>query len=304
LKNALSVFAAFVLLLRSAAASTFVVSQDLSFGTLVPISSSGSVVVGINSAITTNGSVSVAPSGTAYYAGLGVFTGSGLSVVADVLTITILSSSVNLSNGSGGVVVVNNFTATPNSSISLLSPSTNVYVGGTMNFTSASTPGNYTGSVQVQGSGLLSGTVVMTLPIILTLWNPLGISQTAALSFGGLEILGGNSVVQIAPQTGARTIVSGTGGVNLISGNPGNAGVFQITGNPNTSVTITLPSTASLTGPGTAMSVSNFTGYPSSTAATLGASGTLTLDVGAQLNVNAAQAAGTYSGTYTLTASY
>ena len=246
----------------------------------------------------------VAPSGTAYYAGLGVYTGTGLSVVADLLTISVLSSSVTLSNGSGGTVTVNNFTTTGNPTLSLLNPTANIYVGGTANFTSASTPGAYTGSVQVQGSGLLSGTATMTLPIILTLWRPLGISQTTALNFGGLEVLTGNSTVQIAPQTSTRTIVSGTGGVNLISSKPGAAGAFSVTGNPSTSVTITLPSATTLTGPGAAMTVNNFTGYPSSTAATLSSAGTMTLNVGANLVVNAAQTPGTYSGTYTLTISY
>lgn len=293
-----------IFLPAGAFASTFTASQDLSFGTLVPVATSGSVTVGINSAITTNSSVTIAPSGTTYYAGMGVFTGSGLSVVADVLTVTVLSSSVTLSNGGGGTVTVNAFTTTPNLSVTLLNPTANIYIGGTMNFTSASTPGNYTGSVQVRVTGLLSGTTTMTLPIILTLWNPLGISQTSALSFGGLELLTGNSTVQIAPQTGARTVVSGVGGINLISDNPGNAGVFSVTGNPSTGITITLPSSATLTGPGAAMTVNNFTGYPSSTSATLGSSGTLTLNVGAQLVVNPAQAAGTYSGTYTLTVSY
>jgi len=299
-----TIFVAFVFWFSGASASTFTVSQDLSFGTLVPTATSGSVTIGLNSAITTNGVVTIAPSGTTYYAGLGVYTGSGLSVVADLITITVLSSSVTLSNGSGGTVTVNNFTTTSNPSLTLLSPTANIYVGGTMNFTSASTPGNYTGSVQVQGSGLLSGTSTMTLPIILTLWSALGVSQTTALTFGGLEMTGGNSTVRVAPQTSARTIVSGTGGVNLISDKPAAAGVFQVTGEASTPVTITLPSTASLTGPGAAMTASNFVGYPSSTSATLSSSGTLTLNVGADLAVNAAQAPGTYNGTYSLTVSY
>jgi len=302
LRAALLLFA--LLFCRHAAASTFTDSQALSFGTLIPTATSGSVVVGINGAITTNSAVTVAPSGTSYYAGLAVYTGSGLSIIADVLTITVLSSSVTLSNGGGGTVTVNNFTTTPGPGLSLLSPSANIYIGGTMNFTSASTPGNYTGSVQMQGSGLLSGSATVTVPIILTLWKPLGVSQTTALSFGGLELLTGNSTVRVAPQTSARTVVSGVGGINLIASKPAAAGAFSVSGNPNTSVSITLPSSASLTGPGAAMTVSNFTGYPSSTTATLNSSGNLTLNVGADLAVNAAQAPGTYSGTYSITVSY
>lgn len=285
-------------------ASTFTVSNNLSFGTLIPVTSSGSVTIGLNSSITTNGSVTVAPSGTGYFAGLGVYTGSGLGAILDILTITVLTSSVTLSNGVGGTVMVNSFTTTPNLSISLLSPSANVYVGGTMNFTAASTPGVYTGSVQVRGSSLLSGNATMTLPIMLTLWRTLSISQTTQMNFGGIESRGGNSVVRLAPQTGVRTVTSGPSGISLISGSPGSAGILQVTGNPSTAVTITLPASTTLTGPGTAMTVNNFTGYPSSTSATLSAAGSLTLQTGADLHINSNQAAGTYNGSYTVTVSY
>ena len=287
-----------------AGATTFTVAKNLSFGTLVPTVTSGSVVIGLNGAITTNGAVTVAPSGTAYYAGQAIYTGSGLSAVANVVSLTFLSSSVTLSNGSGGTVTVSNFTITPNLQVSLLNPSATANVGGTMNFTAASTPGNYTGSVQIQGSSLLGGTATVTLPITLTLWRPLAVSQVKALNFGGVEVRGGNSVVMVAPQNDARSVTSGTSGVNLITGKPGAAGEFTITGNPNTAVTITLPASTTLTGPGAAMTVNNFTRYPLANASTLNASGTMTLKVGASLNVNAAQAAGTYNGTYTLTVSY
>lgn len=287
-----------------ATATTFTVSKNLSFGTLVPTVSSGSVVIGLNGAITTNGAVTVAPSGTAYYAGQAVYTGSGLSGVANIVSMTFLNSSVTLSNGSGGTVTVTNFTITPNLQVSLLNPSATANVGGTMNFTSASTPGNYTGSVQIQGSSLLGGTATVTLPITLTLWRPLSLSQTKALSFGGVEVRGGNSVINVNAQNGTRTVTSGQAGVNLISGRPGVSGEFAVTGNPNTAVTITLPGSTTLTGPGAAMTVNNFSRFPSSSNPTLDSTGAMTLKIGAALNVNAAQAPGTYNGTYTLTVSY
>lgn len=287
-----------------ARATTFTATKNLSFGTLIPSTTSGSVVIGLNGNITANGSVTVAPSGTTYYAGQAVYTGSGLSAVANVVSMTFLSSSVTLSNGSGGTVTVNNFTITPNLQVSLLNPSATANVGGTMNFTAASTPGNYTGSVQIQGSSLLGGNATVTLPITLTLWRPLSVSQTTALSFGGIEARGGNSVVQIAPQTSARTVTSGQSGVNLIASKPGVAGAFAVTGNPSTAVTITLPSSITLSGPGTAMTVNNFASYPANGNATLDSTGAMTLNVGASLNVGTNQAAGTYSGTYTLTVSY
>lgn len=300
----LSVFLIVLLFGGQAFATSFTLSRSLSFGTLIPVTSSGSVSIGLDSSITTNGNVTVAPSGSTYRSGLAVYTGTGLSVVADVLTMTVLSSSVTLSNGVGGTVTVDNFITTPNLQISLLNSSANVYLGGTMHFTAASTPGNYTGSVQIRGSGLLSGSATVTVPIILTLWKPLGISQTSALNFGGIEKITGNSRIRIAPQTGARTITSGASGVNLIASKPGVAGAFQVTGNPSTAVSISLPSSTTLTGPGTAMTVNNFVGYPGSTSATLDTNGNLNLQIGADLTVNTNQTRGTYNGTYNVTISY
>jgi len=287
-----------------ATAATFTANKNLSFGTLVPNVTSGSVVIGLNGAITTNGSVTVAPSGTAYYAGQVVYTGTGLSSVANIVNMTFLNSSVTLSNGTGGTVTVNNFTISPNLQVSLLNPSATANVGGTMNFTAASTPGNYTGAVQIQASSTLGGSATVTLPITLTLWRALSVSQTQAMNFGGVEVRGGNSVINITPQSGTRTVTSGQTGVNLIKSKPGNAAEFAITGNPNTAVTITLPTSTTLTGPWAAMTVNNFTRFPATDSSTLNASGTMNLKVGASLKVNTAQAAGTYNGTYTITVSY
>lgn len=283
-------------------AATFTATQNLSFGTLIPIATSGSVTVGLNGAITTNGVVTVAPTGAIYSAGMTVFTGSGLSAVADVVNMTFLNSSVTLNNGSGGRVTVTNFTITPNLQISLLNPNATAAVGGQMNFTAASDPGTYTGNVQIRGNSLLGGTATVTLPITLTLWRPLSVTQTRKLNFGSIEMSGGNSVVQIAAAGGARTIVSGAGGINLVTNRPGTSGEFTITGQPNTTVMVTLPASVSLTGPGNPMTVNSFTANP--TTYTLSASGSLTLNIGARLTIGAAQVPGTYSGTYNLTVSY
>lgn len=287
-----------------AMAATFMAVKNLSFGTLAPTASSGSVVVSLNGSINTNSTATVISSGTTYYPGQATYTGSGLSGVANVVTMNFLSSSVTLSNGAGGTVTVNNFTITPNLQVSLLNPSATANVGATMNFTSASTPGDYTGSVQIQASSLLGGTATVTLPITLTLWRTLSVAQTTALNFGTIEVTGGNSTVRILPQNGNRTVTSGTSGVNLIQGSPGAAGEFAITGNPNAPVTITLPSSTTLTGPGAAMTVNNFARTPSGNNLNLDASGAMTLKIGASLNVNTAQAPGIYNGTYSMTVSY
>ncbi len=291
----------------SAQASTFVTSQSLSFGTLIPLVSAGSVSVALNGAFTTNGVVSIAPSGTAAYQGIGLFTGTGLGIVADLVSISVLTSSVTLTNsiGGGGTIIVNNFVTDPSISLTLLSPQSNVRVGGTASFTSASKRGSYTGVVQVRASGLLSGTVTLNLPIILTLWSTMGMTQTAPLNFGAIEMRGGNSVVRIQPPTGARTIASGAAGINLIASPTPTAGQFKITGEPFMPVFVVIPSSMTLTGSkGGTMVVNNFTGTADPTNVTLNAAGEMNLFVGADLNVGANQTSGTYTGTYSVIANY
>lgn len=283
-------------------AATFTATKNLSFGTLIPITTSGTVKIGLNSAITTNGAVSVAPSGTGYYAGTVVFTGSGLSGVASVVNMQILDSSVTLSNGAGGTVTVNNFTINTPLQVSVGNPSASTAVGGDMTFSAASTPGNYTGYVNIRANQLLGASLDVELPILLTLWRQLKVTQVRSLNFGGIGISGGNSVVGISAITGLRTVISGASGVQLGASRPGALGEFTITGQPNTTVKVTLPSSITLTGPGAAMTVNTFAYDPATP--TLDSAGNLSLKVGARLNIGTNQAPGTYNGTYTVTVSY
>lgn len=139
------IFVFFAVVPGIVSAATFTLAKNLSFGTLAPTAASGSVVLSLNGSINTNSAATVISSGTAYYPGQAVYTGNGLSSVTNVVTMTFLNSSVTLSNGAGGTVTVNNFTITPNLQVLLLNPSATANVGGTMNFTAASTPGTYTG---------------------------------------------------------------------------------------------------------------------------------------------------------------
>lgn len=81
------------------------------------------------------------------------------------------------------------------------------------------------------------------------------------------------------------------------------AGAFSATGTPSAAVTISFSSGDTLTGPGTAMALGNFVHDAGATPAFDG-TGNLALNVGADLTVNAAQTAGAYAGTYTLTVDY
>lgn len=289
-------------------ASSLIATQSLSFGTLIPLTSSGSVSVSMSGALTTGGSVTVAPSGTGYYQGLMNFHATGLSAVVEVVTVSVLDNSVVLNNSrsGGGTVTVSNFVTNNSLTVSLLNPNiNNIPLGGTMSFTSASKGGTYTGSVRVRTTGLLSGTTNATVPITLTLWNALSVNQVSELNFGSIERLTGNSVVRLNPATSQRTVVSGASGINLVSAPASTAGQFGISGEPNVNISITLPSSVTLIGSnGGSMTVNNFTASPSSTATSLDNNGNRTLLVGADLNIGANQTAGTYSGTYNLTINY
>lgn len=301
MKRLILLFFVTVTISGNAVASTFVSQQALKFGKLLLTSTSGAVTVSLNSSINTGaGATSV---GAAYGAGVARYTGTGLSSVLELLTTTVVTPTVTLTNGSGGTATVSNFTTTPGLYIGLASPTKDVNIGGQLNFTAATTPGDYTGTVQIQGSSLLSGSAAVTVPITLTVLRPITVSQTTQMDFGVLEKLSGPAVVRLAAANGARTLVSGTG-VNIVANPPGSAGVFAITGSPNQSLTVSLPNSATLTGPGTAMTVNNFNAVSGAEHHTIPANGNLTLRVGADLNVNATQTAGVYSGTYQITVNY
>lgn len=285
-------------------AASLSATKNLSFGTLAPVSASGSITIGLDSSINTNGTATVAPTGTAYYAGQLLYTGSELTPFPKPVTMTVLNSSVNLTNSTGGIVVVNNFTVTPNLYVSNYSQTETANIGGIANFSNASTPGNYTGSVQVRAETWFSAPQTVSLPITLTLWRPLTVSQTKQLDFGSINVSTGNAVVRMSSQNGSRTIVSGASGITLITSSPGEPAEFLIKGQSNTSVFITVSSSTTLTGPGAPMTVNNFNRRPGTSALNLNSNGEATLKIGADLKINANQAAGRYNGTYTITINY
>ena len=119
-------------------------------------------------------------------------------------------------------------------------------------------------------------------------------------------------VVTLAP-TGVRTA---TGGVTLV-GNTHQAAEFggRRPGNSNNPLSISVGSnTIQLTGPGAPMTVSLFRGnvnpnqvlttVPRNFQVTGQSNGAFELRVGATLNVNANQAPGTYSGTWSITVDF
>jgi hypothetical protein len=137
---------------------------------------------------------------------------------------------------------------------------------------------------QVTATASATGTIV----------TPIAISKTQDLNFGNVAVSATGGNVILAP-AGSRSV---TGGVTL----PAVAGTvtearFTITGVANYTYSITLPTTDQYVFKGTdQMTVSAFTSNPSTTG-TLDGTGSQTLKVGATLQVNANQAAGTYTTT-------
>jgi hypothetical protein len=126
------------------------------------------------------------------------------------------------------------------------------------------------------------------------------LANTASLNFGNV-VPGTGGTVAIS-STGVRTL---TGGL-VAAGGTTTASAFNVSGTPSTAYTITLPASASLTGPGAPMSVAFSAGQVTggSLSRTLSAGGTDTFSSGGTLTVANAQTAGTYSGVFTMTVAY
>ncbi|MGF6847105.1 hypothetical protein QFZ51_002340 [Chitinophaga sp. W3I9] len=125
-----------------------------------------------------------------------------------------------------------------------------------------------------------------------TIVTPISIVKDVDMNFGNVAVQSTTGGTVVLTPAGVR---SATGGVTLPTTATGTitAASFTVTGTGSYSYSITLPSTAlTITSGSNTMTVTNFTSDPSGVG-TLTA-GTQTLNVGATLNVSAAQAAGTY----------
>ncbi|MCZ4279995.1 DUF4402 domain-containing protein [Kiloniella laminariae] len=149
-----------------------------------------------------------------------------------------------------------------------------------------------TGAVASSGSMAADGTGNASAQI----QQAISITENTAMDFGNTAVDASGGTVTIST-AGA---VSGPAGYTF-SGSPA-AGAFTASGDASTAVTISFTN-GSLTGPGAAMTLNNFTHDAGGTPTTDG-SGDLAFNVGADLVVNATQASGAYAGTYTVTVNY
>ena len=139
-----------------------------------------------------------------------------------------------------------------------------------------------------------------------TIVTPITITKTTDMSFGNIipsATLAGTVV--LAPD-GTPTYTNVTATALPSATATISAASFDVGGTPDATYAITLPFAAlTLTGPGGAtMTADTFTSNPGATG-TLDGTGAEVLNVGATLNVAAAQAAGTYtSGNFDVTVNY
>ena len=128
-----------------------------------------------------------------------------------------------------------------------------------------------------------------------TIVQAIGITAVNTLEFGDI-LNGAANTVTISP----ASVQSATDGTQLIGGTV-QAASFDVTGDPSRAYTVSLPVSTTVTGPGPAMTVNNFT---HNSGGALGVAGTDTFNVGADLIVANGQTAGAYTGTFTVTVNY
>ena len=159
------------------------------------------------------------------------------------------------------------------------------------------------GIARVSRCTLLSGGIIAVLlggwsvPTLAACNKPITVAETQQMNYGTIYVTSGGGTVKMA----ANGTVTAPGGF-VLSGLPA-AGTFNVNGTNGCTVTISF-TPGSLTGPGTAMTITNFTTNAGPTPVLAPAGGQLTFSVGADLLINAAQAGGNCSGTYTVTVIY
>ena len=146
------------------------------------------------------------------------------------------------------------------------------------------------------GASAATGTGNATARIV----DALQITENTVLNFG---------TIVPSTLTAADVSVSPAGvkacdpALSCISGTHA-AGAFTVTGLGGQNVNVSVSAPVNLTGPGTAMPLSALTTNTASVTLSAGPTGTANFTVGGTLTVGANQAAGTYAGTYTVTANY
>lgn len=155
-----------------------------------------------------------------------------------------------------------------------------------------------------QSSATGTGTATATVIRPITISN-----STVDLAFGNIVPSGVAGTLQVS--AAAVAVVTPGGGITQPVATPGTrtAASFTVGGEGGFTYAITLPGVAqTITGPAAAtMTVTGFASSPNATGTlsnAIGAAGSETLYVGGTLNVGINQAAGNYTGTFSVTVAY
>jgi hypothetical protein len=162
------------------------------------------------------------------------------------------------------------------------------------------------GATGAMAQSTATGTGTATATVI----RPITISDSSVdLAFG--NVVPSGVAGTLALTAASPTVATAGGGITQPVATPGTrtAAVFTVGGEGGFTYAITLPSTPqTITGPAAAtMTVTAFASSPITTGTlsnALGAAGTETLYVGGTLNVGVNQAAGAYTGTFSVTVAY
>ncbi len=146
-------------------------------------------------------------------------------------------------------------------------------------------------SVQAATTSASATAVVLT---------PIAISTTTNMSFGDVYADNATPGTVVLATTGSRSV---TGGATT-GATAGAAAVFAVTGNASATYAITLPTTdVTLVSGGNNMIVNTYV-HDAGGAPALDGTGNASFNVGATLNVGAAQAPGTYTANFNVIANY
>ena len=132
-----------------------------------------------------------------------------------------------------------------------------------------------------------------------TVYTPITLTKTTNLQFGNVFSTTAGGTVTVSSAGVESSSPTGL----FAAANTPTAASFTVGGADNAVFAITLPASASLTSGANTMTVNTFTSSLGATS-TLSAAGAATLNVGANLVLGASQAAGSYTGSFSVTVAY
>lgn len=137
-----------------------------------------------------------------------------------------------------------------------------------------------------------------------TIVTAITITEDATMNFGSISVGAGGGTVVLDTSDGVSTT-----GDAVAEGGTVTSAVFSIDGDNNAGYAVTMPANITVDdGGGNNMTINTFTylaeDAATDTTGTMDVTGAGTMTIGGTLTVSASQVAGSYSGTYTITALY